>query len=47
MKFNALLTNDLLTELLAEFQLVSDLVVGASLSRPWRYREIWQPCPSH
>ncbi|WP_394297836.1 hypothetical protein [Streptomyces globisporus] len=36
---------DLLTELLAEFMQVSDLAVEASLSPPWRHREIWQPCP--
>ncbi|MFD9504946.1 Tn3 family transposase [Streptomyces sp. NPDC060035] len=46
MKFNALLTNDLLTELVAEFPQVSDLVAEASLSRPWRHRETWQPCLS-
>ncbi|MDX3249079.1 Tn3 family transposase, partial [Streptomyces sp. ME18-1-4] len=42
MKFNALLTNDLLTELVAEFPQVSDLMVEASLSRPWRHRETWR-----
>ncbi|GAB2465679.1 hypothetical protein GCM10027162_70850 [Streptomyces incanus] len=46
MKFNALLTNDLLTELLAEFSQVSDLVAETSLSRPWKYRETWRLCPS-
>jgi hypothetical protein len=34
-----------LTELLAEFSQVSDLVAEASLSRPWRHRETWRPCP--
>ncbi|MEU0119598.1 Tn3 family transposase [Streptomyces bobili] len=46
MKFNALLTNDLLTELKAEFPQVSDVVERASLSRPWRRLETYRPCPS-
>lgn len=37
--------SDLLTELLAEFPQVSDLVAETSLSRPWRHLETWRPCP--
>lgn len=36
----------LLTELLAEFSQVSDLVAETSLSRPWRHLETWRACPS-
>lgn len=38
--------SDLLTELLAEFSQVSDLVAETSLSRPWRHLETWRACPS-